>query len=144
MKISSQYQIEQAIASKDNKLASKRKLRRRLNYLNKKLSYGNYFLDCNNHPCIIKENNIYPYYPYDSYVVGKSLVSDNETSCSILHCGPEPIPKQKALEMVSCIKEKGWFQYLKDFLGYNDLAIEEYKKLNEIWDFTRNIPKEYL
>lgn len=123
---------------------SKRKLKRYLNHLKKKLAYGRYFEDCGYHPCVVTESHVYYSDLYASDVVGRSLINDQPTACSMFHCAPLPISEQEAKERVLCIKNEGWHAYLKRYIGYDDASLEEYEKLNKVWNFTRSIPNEYL
>lgn len=121
-----------------------RKLKRELNHLHKQLSFGKYFIDCNHEPCIVTENLIYPELPYHSNIIGRRLLSGQETSCSIMHCDPQPISKELALEMVQYIQEYGWYAYLKKYLKFTDEALDYYRKMDDTWKFTRDIPESYL
>lgn len=84
----------------------RRKYKRQGNYLHRKIRVGGYFVDCMGHPCICTEKNFYKSDMFGSDVSGNSLVDDRQgSSCSLLHCAPEPLTKKEAESISAPMRE---------------------------------------
>jgi hypothetical protein len=118
-------------------MSKHRKLKRLMNQYMKRINYGKYFIDCRYHPCKVTEYFIRSEDPYGSYVDGISLVDNSGTSCSCYYCRPEPISKELALEMSEFAKNNNWNEYLTKYLGFSTDAVNQYNKLDEVWNFNK-------
>lgn len=110
----------------------RRKDKRYLNHLMGKLKYGMYVEDCRYHPCIITEQD-----HRDQSFRCVSLVNGKPNGCSVYHCGPVPLSKAEAYERAAVMKEQGMEAYLRSYAGYNDEAIEYWRKQDAAWNFDK-------
>ncbi len=119
-----------------NTKTDKRKLKHRLNSVCRKLKYGMYVIDCRDHPCIITEGARAWYQDlYGSEFACRSLVTETPNSCSVMHCGPEPISESLAKKMAEYWKQNGTTAYLTKYRDYTPDALAEYENLDKIWHF---------
>lgn len=79
-----------------NRHTDRRKVKRRVNWLRKHAGFGKYVIDCRGHPCIVTEVERYTDDLYGNGIYVKSLIDGSPNSCSLLHCAPQPISKQRA------------------------------------------------
>jgi len=107
-----------------------RKIKNHILRIMKKLKVGSYFIDCSYEPCIVTAKGFSYQDLYGAWVDGKSLVSDSETSCSIMHCGPEPIDKDKADEMIAEYKKGGSRALVIKYGGWSE---EDYDAFEKKW-----------
>ena len=90
----------------------RRKLKRQMNNLRRKIPVGGYFLACNGHPSICTEKEFYTDDIFGNGVDGKSLINGKGCSCSLLHCGPSPLTKSQAEELVAYYKSHTYIEYM--------------------------------
>ena len=92
-----------------------RKLKRIHNWLHKHCGYGKYVIDCRDHPCLVT------FLDRDHHdIEGFSLIDESGMSCSLMHCGIEPVNKQKAEEMSAFYKKAGRYEYLIKYFTPED------------------------
>ncbi len=97
-----------------------------------------YVIDCRSHPCrVTRGARFHTQDLYGASFECQSLVTGTPNSCSVMHCGPEPISRDIAFERATYWKEHGTRSYLKKYEGYDDAALEEYDELNEVWQFEK-------
>ena len=123
-----------------NTYKCRRKAKRHMNHLHKKARKGKYVIDCRNHPCIVTETHFYGDIYGDDIEV-QSLVTGTMGSCSLFHCGPEPISKAEAFERAELAKRDGWEAYLKKFSGYTEEDLLAWRKMQAIWGFETDKPR---
>jgi len=63
------------------------------------IKVGDYFEDCNYHPCVCTEVNVVnkKKITCDDDISGISLINGNRTSCSLTHCGPRQLTFEEAM-----------------------------------------------
>lgn len=114
-----------------------RKRKRLMNWYMKKLSHGKYFVDCRYHPCSVSAYWIRSEDPYGSDVDGISLINGTPSSCSCMHCGPEPVTKELAEEMAEFARNNPWNDYLMKYHGFTPEAIAYHDELDKVWNFEK-------
>ncbi len=80
---------------------SRRKLKRRLNWLQKHACWGSYVIDCRGQPCCVVGVERYTNDPYGNGIYVESIIDGSSNSCSLLHCGPEPITEAEARRLAN-------------------------------------------
>lgn len=115
---------------------------------------GAYAFGCRGHPGIVTEVNWARYSPYDSDCSITSLIDGVEESCSIYHCGPEPISKEVAEGYAEYAKRHGRtmasLKFIPDAWKYVEDQIDdpecnpEGKSFKEYMDFTDEEYHAYL
>ena len=110
----------------------RRQRKRYMNYMIKRLHFGMYAVDCRYHPCIITELDL-----QCEDISVKSVLDGTPCGCSIFHCGPLPITQTEAFERRDFIRSDGWDAYLKKYEGYTDAALEEFHKMDAVWNFNK-------
>lgn len=115
-------------------MSESRKRKRFLNWIRKHAGYGKFVIDCREHPCIVTGTD-------SLYIDVISLITGTPSGCSFLHCGIEPISKERATEMAEFAKNNSWEGYLRKYFGYNDAALAEYAKLDAEWNFEKNVER---
>lgn len=89
-----------------------------------------YFVDCNYHPVKLTEWTWIGKDIFGADVSGISLTTGKGSSCSIFHCGPEPITEAIALEMASVYKDRGDKGLAIRYGGYTE---EQYAEFEKMW-----------
>lgn len=126
--------------------AFKRKAKRRLNRFMKSMSGVNHIIDCRYHPCEITKIGICKSDPWASDFDCISLLDGTPNSCSIMHCGPEPITEKMAHEMVEFCKENGFFAYLAKYCYHVELTEElrkEWTDYYKSWNWVAPYEENY-
>jgi hypothetical protein len=117
----------------------RRKQKNQVNYLRKKIPVGGYFIDCNTHPAICTDKLFYSSTAARDLscneVIGKSLISGNTCSCSLIHCGPTPITKKLAEEMVEYRKTHTYVEYM--VWTHQGTTPEYWEEMDKVWNFSK-------
>ena len=115
-----------------NLYKDRRKDKRYGNYMLRKLKFGSYVEDCRCHPSIVTEQD-----RWHADFCCVSLVNGRPNACSMYNCGPVPLSKEEAYERAAVMKEQGMEAYLRRYHGYTDEAIEDWRKLDAVWNFDK-------
>lgn len=108
-----------------NKRIRKKRIKKLLNEI---LETG-YFINCNFHPVRLTEYGYWAKDVWGTDVDGVALTNGGKCSCSIAHCGPEPITEAVALEMVEVYKQQGDRGLAVKYGGYTDDAYTEFEMM---------------
>ena len=77
-----------------------------------------------------------------SEVTGTSLISGNGCCCSLVHCGPTPITKKQAEEMVEYRKTHTYAEYQ---VWMHPGTTEEYwLEMDKVWNFSKQDEPEEM
>lgn len=100
---------------------NRRKDKHRHNYQARMLKFGTYAMGCRQHPGVVVETEIYPSDIWGSSIGIKSLVDGVVESCSLMHCSPDPIPKELAEKYAAYFKKHGqkMFSFVYNSKGYD-------------------------
>jgi hypothetical protein len=103
----------------------RRKQKRWFNTASKKLGKYGYFIDCNYLPCRVIEMELYTK-DFDGDLEGVCLTDNWFTSCSIRHCGPEPITEKTAFEFKDYLETHTWAEYLLNKMKFDQDSVDVY------------------
>jgi hypothetical protein len=115
----------------------RRKDKRIANYLKRKAGWGKYVIDCRYHPCLVVETDFYHGDTWGNGIGVTSLITGAPNSCSLMHCGIEPITKKQAETYVTYVKEHSFNEYLMKYRGFTQEDVNEFDKLAAIWNFEK-------
>lgn len=109
-------------------MSYKQRIRKKRNrqLLDSIISTG-YFVNCNYHPTKLTG---YSWNKWNPDVSGIALTNNGKCSCSLAHCGPDPIVESQALEMVA-IWQKGGDRALAIY--YGGYTEEQYTEFEKMW-----------
>ena len=129
--------LSMMVKEMSNSKKDRRPLKRFVNHLKKKAGYGKYVIDCRHHPCLVVGIDFFKSNIYCDGIEVKSLFNDSYCGCSLRHCGIEPISKAEAFERADFRKSHTFNEYLMKYCGYTEEGIEEFNKLDEVWNFNK-------
>lgn len=122
-----------------NRHQSRRKDKRIANYLKRKAGFGKYVIDCRYHPCLVTGTEFYHQDTWGNGIFVTSLITGTPNSCSLMHCGIEPITKEQAETYAAYAKSHSFNEYLIKYRGLTEEVVKEFDRQAAIWDFEKDL-----
>jgi hypothetical protein len=127
---------------------SRKKAKARVNFQRKRCAWGKYVRGCRGHPGIVIETWFSDADIHGNSVDIRSLVDGEEESCSLLHCSPTPMTKERAEAEAAYWrlygKEAAWLKFQPDWLAYLTQQWEEQQGDPDRAEWYRKPIHEYL